>query len=452
MKNVFNCLVITMGVVLASCSQPAGEENKPLLFKHADVITGMDDSPLVGTDILVNNGRIVSIGQELDIPGATIVDLTGKTVIPGLISAHVHVGTLRGTGTGGNNFDKENVLRQLHHYAKFGVLHVQSLGTDRLALFQNGLFDSINNGQTNGARMLTAGWGFGVEKGAPPFAKHDGNDNVFRPENPEKVKAEMQRLSQYPLSMIKIWVDDFGNPAMTKMNEATYKAIIEEAAKYNLRVAAHLYYLNDAKKLAEDGVAIFAHSVRDTLIDDATIQLMKQKGIAYVPTLTLDEFAYIYGEEIPDWLNDPFFKASLEPGVYDLITSEDFRKTQQNPAIASRNKAGFGTALQNVKKLHNAGILVGMGTDSGAQPVRAQGFAEHRELALLVKAGLTPLQAIKTATINSAKILNIDKDFGSLEEGKIADFIVLDASPLENIKKHAKDKCGLQGRRKTVIN
>ncbi len=421
-------------MVLTSCGDSKKTPGEAVLFKNAIVLTGADDIPLVGADLLIKDGRIAAVGQELEVPDATIVDLTGKTVMPALISAHVHVGNLKGTSTSGENFDRENVLRQLKHYAKFGVLNVQSLGTDRLILFQNGLYDSIRNGHTEGARMLSAGWGFGVERGAPPFSNHSGPDNVFRPQHPDDVKAEMQRLSQYPLSMIKIWVDDFGNPEMTKMNEAVYQSIVDEAGKYSLRVASHLYYLNDGKRLAADGVAIFAHSIRDAEIDDATIQVMKQKGISYVPTLTLDEFAYIYGAEQPVWLTEEFFKSSLEPGVYDLLTSEEFKKAQQNPSSAERNKKGLEIALRNVKKLHEAGIIVGMGTDSGAQPARAQGFAEHRELQLLVEAGLTPMQAIQAATANSAGILKIDKDYGTLEKGKIADFIVLDANPLDDIK------------------
>lgn len=439
MKDLFFYSSIFLFVTVASsCNQQpkaeTGKHENAVLYKNAGIITAMDSTILSNTDMLVKDGIIESIGNNVDSSNVTVVDLTGKTIIPALISSHVHVGTLKGNAANGENFTRENVLRQLKKYADYGVLMVQSLGTDRSLLFENGLYDSIRSGKQEGARMLSAGWGFGVDKAAPPIQKHEGDDNIFRPQSPDEVKAEMQRLSQYPLSLIKIWVDDFGNPGMTKMKEAVYKTIISEATAKKLRVASHLYYQADAKKLAEDGVAIFAHSIRDTEIDDATIQLMKEKKIAYIPTLALDEFAYIYGEQQPAWLNDPFFKASLEPGVHEFILSEAFKKSQQDPQKLKRNKQGFEIALRNVKKLRDAGILVGMGTDSGAQPLRAQGFAEHRELELLVQAGFTPMQAIQTATINNAQILAIDKEFGSLQKNKVADFIVLNADPLKDIK------------------
>jgi len=421
-------------VLLASCQTPdEKQKDQTILFKNATIITGSDDTPLVNADLLVKNGRIEAIGEKIENEQAEAVDLTGKTIIPGLISSHVHVGTLKGRENSAANFTRGNVLRQLQHYSKYGILMVQSLGTDRKLLFENGLFDSIRNGELEGARMLSAGWGFGAANGAPGFPEHEGEDNISRAETPEEVKAAVDQLTRYPVSILKIWVDNGGDPATPKMKETTYRAIIEEAAKHNLPVASHLYFLADARQLASDGIAVFAHSVRDKELDDTTIQLMKEKKIAYIPTLTLDEFAYVYGEQQPSWINDPFFKSSLEPGVYEYILSEDFKRSQQDPGRMERNRHAFETALKNVKKLRDAGIVVGMGTDSGAQPVRAQGFAEHRELELLVKAGLTPMQAIQAATIHNAQILRIEKDFGSLQKGKIADFVVLDADPLENI-------------------
>ena len=160
---------------------------------------------------------------------------------------------------------------------------------------------------------------------------------------------------------------------------------------------------------------------------------MKTKGVAYIPTLSLDEYAYIYARK-PEWVEDSFFRASLEPGVYEMIISKEYQDQVKNSPDYERNKSGFEIALKNVKKIHDAGILFALGTDSGAFPIRAQGFSEHLEMELLVQAGLTPMQAITAATKNSAKVLKIDTNYGTIEKDKKADFIILSESPEKNIK------------------
>ena len=160
---------------------------------------------------------------------------------------------------------------------------------------------------------------------------------------------------------------------------------------------------------------------------------MKAKNIPYIPTLSLDDFAYAYGAGTATWINYPFFKNALEPTVFEMVSAPDFKAKQAKEQDLARNKIALDNALFNVKKLYDSGILVGMGTDSGAMVIRPQGFSEHHELELLVKAGFTPLQAIQIATLNSAKILKLDKEYGTLEKGKVADFMVLDANPLQNI-------------------
>jgi imidazolonepropionase-like amidohydrolase len=229
-----------------------------------------------------------------------------------------------------------------------------------------------------------------------------------------------------------MWVDDFAG-RFQKMKPEVYFEIIKQCHANNLRVASHVYYLDDAKDLVKDGVDILAHSIRDKEIDDALLNEMKQKHVVYIPTLALDEYSFIYARE-PDWLNDPFFKAALEPGVYEVISSKDYHDNAAKSPQLQRNENGFQMALKNLKKVYQSGLLVAMGTDSGAQPVRAQGFSEHLELQLMVQAGLTPLEAITIATKNAAKALNIEKNFGTLEPGKTADFIVLSENPETDIR------------------
>jgi imidazolonepropionase-like amidohydrolase len=159
---------------------------------------------------------------------------------------------------------------------------------------------------------------------------------------------------------------------------------------------------------------------------------MKKRQVVYIATLSLDEFAYVYGDA-PNWLNDPFFQAALEPGVFQMITSPDYKEKVHMDKIAAQEVIALQMALKNLKKVYDAGILVALGTDSSAQPVRAHGFSEHMELELLVKAGLTPLQAITVGTRNGAEVLRVDDLYGALEPGKKANFIVLDRDPSERI-------------------
>jgi imidazolonepropionase-like amidohydrolase len=417
---------------LTACTpvQTTGQE-KDILFKNVTLIDGTGKAPLKQTRILVQNGKIAAIGNDLDTTGHRTVNLKGKTIIPNLISAHVHVGTLKGLTTDAAHYTRENILAQLKKYMDYGVGYVHVMGTDRPLIFETGLLDSASKGLLPGARLSSAGYGFIIPNGPSPALEH-GKDHLYRPATAAEVPAQMDSLASLNVKIVKLWQDDFGGSAK-KMDASIYKAIIAEAHKRQMRVAAHVYYLADARELVSSGLDIIAHSVRDSLIDDKLLAEMKKRKTTYIPTLSLDEFSFIYARK-PKWVNDPFFKAALEPGVYEMITSPSYQENLKNSAAYTRNQKGFAIALQNLKKLHDAGILIAMGTDSGAFPIRAQGFSEHLELQLMIEAGLTPLQAIQVATNNSSIALQVNDTFGTLEKGKSADFIILSESPEVNIE------------------
>nr|WP_295870426.1 amidohydrolase family protein [uncultured Chitinophaga sp.] len=424
MTSTFPALLITAALLSGTTATA-----QAILLKNATVIDGTGSRPRQHTDILLQADTIAAVGSRLKAPGATIVDLSGKTVMPALISVHTHVGTLRGTTTNAVNYTRENILRQLQQYADYGVLHVLAMGTDRPLLFDSGLRDSSATGLLPGARLHSAGSGFGVPNAAPPVDY--GMDLVNRPATVADVAPAMDKVAQVHPDVIKLWVDDFGG-RFKKMEPAVYQAVIAEAHKHGIRAASHLYYAADAQQLANAGIDIFAHSIRDKDIDEQLLQTMKTKGIVYVPTLSLDEYAYIYARQ-PEWLHDDFFRRSLEPGVYEMITSAAYQQQlQQSPAFA-KNKAAFETALRNLRRIYRAGIMVAMGTDSGATPVRAQGFSEHLELELMVQAGLTPLEAISVGTRNAAKVLKLPNT-GTIAPGQVADLLVLAGNPEKDIK------------------
>ena len=409
------------------CTRAIAQTTGSILLKNATVIDGTGSAPRVNTDILVTAGQIAAIQKGIKANGAREIDLSGKTVMPSLICAHAHVGTLKGTTSSADNYTRENLLRHLKKYEDYGVSAVLAMGTDRPLIF-NGFIDSTQAGLLPGARLYSAGYGFNTPDPNPG----SWMNLLLRPNTAEDVPAMMEKLAAVKPTVVKIWVDDHGGNAQ-KMKPKIYQAIIREAHKRNIRVAAHLFYVEDARKLTEAGIDIIAHSIRDKEVDQDLLTKMKQKNVTYIPTLSLDEYQFAYAGN-PDWINDPFFKASLEPGVFEMITDKAYREKIKNSPDYQRNMTAFKTAMINLKKIYDAGIKVALGTDSGAFPIRTQGFTEHLEMELMVKAGLTPAQAITVSTSNAAAALHIDHEKGTLEKGKKADFLILTANPSDDIR------------------
>lgn len=397
------------------------------LLKNATVIDGTGASPKPNTDILITNGNISAVGKNLTAKNAKVIDLTGKTVIPAITSAHVHVGTLKGTSSAAENYTRENITNQLVKYQNYGITNVLSLGTDRPLIF-HGFADSTVAGLIPGARLYSAGYGFNIPEASPA----SWMNMLLRPNTKEEVPALMDSVAKVKPTVLKMWVDDHGGKAK-KMDKDIYKTIITEAHKRNIRVAAHLFNVADANDLVDAGLDIIAHSIRDAVVDDALLAKMKAKKVIYIPTLSLDEYAYSY-ESNPSWINDPFFKASLEPGVYEMLTSEAYHNSVKNSPDFERNKMAFKNAMTNLKKIHAAGIIVALGTDSGAFAVRTQGFTEHHEMELMAKAGISTVDIIKISTSNAATALKINNHYGTVAAGKRADLVVLNQNPIADIQ------------------
>ena len=232
-------------------------------------------------------------------------------------------------------------------------------------------------------------------------------------------------------AFLKIWVDD-GFGTFPKMDPAVYKAVIDEGHKNKLKVAAHVFYLVDAKQLVADNVDVLAHSIRDLPVDQDLISAMKTKGTWYIPTLSVDQ-SFFYFADNATWRQNQFLTAGLSPEVKAIFSDPEYKaKTDANPVVA-KCRAALAQALRNYKTLNDAGVKLGFGTDSGAAPPsRIPGWSEHNELELMVSTGMTPLRAITIATGETAKLIGI-KDRGTLKKGNRADLVVLAANPLVNI-------------------
>jgi imidazolonepropionase-like amidohydrolase len=420
-------LFALLGTLVATPRADAQAKTQQIVLKGARLIDGTG-RPVIENSVLVIEGdHVVAAGKSgtVSIPkDAAVQDMTGKTIMPALINLHGHLGlSSNGADSAAGHYTQENVVKQLNKYLSYGIGTVASFGQDEDPIYS--VRDAQHAGTVGGARVYTAGHGFLEYTG-----KSYPNDSRYRPQTADEARADVRELAAHHPDYIKMWVDD-GLGRGTKMQPAVYQAIIDEGHKQHIRVFAHEFYLGDAKSLLAAGLDGFAHSIRDQPVDDDLIKTMKAKGVFLIPTLVRDEVLFAYADNLP-WLNDPFFLAGLEPGALAIIRSpENIEKGSKDPDIA-KYRAGLQMAKKNLKTLSDAGVKVAFGTDSGI-PTRFPGYFEHRELQLMVEAGLTPMQAIVAATATNAEILGGAKQFGTLQAGRRADFMVLDANPLDDI-------------------
>src|SRR6266481_5501766 len=420
-------LAAMSAVFVGLAQQPAPMQTVQL--RDVRLIDGTGAAPREHVSLLLRNGRIEKIGETMVVPsGVPVRELSGKTVMPGLISAHSHLGLIvddaESSATG---YTRENVTAQLKQFGRYGVTTILSLGVNRDLVYE--LREEQRVGRLGGATIFTAGRGIGVPGGAPPLPA--ATDQIYRPATVDEARKDVDEMAGHRADIVKIWVDKL-HGAAPEMTPEIYKAVIDEAHRKNLRVAAHAYALEDAKQLVADGVDVLAHSVRDQVVDDAFVQAMKQNKVWYVPTFTVDESFFVYAER-PAFMQTAFFQQAAGPKLMAKFNASGYAEKINQDAQTAQHRKDFAIGQQNLKKLFDAGVNVGFGTDSGALPGRIPGFAEHRELELMVEAGLTPMQAITAATGENAKLLHL-ADRGTIAVGKRADLLVLDADPLADIR------------------
>ena len=429
MKKWHSIIVLSAVFSLASC-QPAQQTDPApeiTVIEGATVIDGVSDTPIEDAVIVIAGDTIQSIGSRGSVeppPGARTIDATGKTILPGMFNLHGHVAMSEGFDRRMDNYTRERVQRDANSYLYYGVTHSVSLGLDQEPMM--GFQADQRAGLAGGARLYSAGLGFAAKDGWEPA----GVEEINRPTTPEEARAMVQQELAKGSDVLKIWVDDrLGE--LPKITPELYGAIIDEAHRNNLKVLAHMFYLEDAKELMRRGLDALAHSVRDKEVDEEYLALALENGVTQVTTL-IGHYGNLTFPQDTSYLDDPGVPLMIPADALETLRSEEYQNEMAAGPGMERSRGFYETALKNAAAVAAAGIPIAVGTDSSGAS-RVQGLWEHREMEHMVKAGLTPMQAIQAATVNGARMLGVEDKYGTLQPGKVADLIVLDANPLSDI-------------------
>ena len=404
------------------------------LFTGGRVIVG-DGRVIEDAAFLVRGERIVQIGRAGEVtapPGASVVDLSGRTVMPALVNTHAHLGWEQYTSWGSGNFTRENLIDHLHRHAYYGVGTIISTGSD-LEEIALEVRQAQRVGAVGGARYLVSP-GVGTPGGGPNprFTNDAGWWGLHGVSSPDEAREVVRAEAARGIRILKIWVDarDERRGARVKLHPDIYAAVLDEAQVQDVRVIAHATTLEDHKRLLGAGARRFIHMPYDTAVDDEYLALVAARNAYIVPTIGMVTRREPYRRPVYD---DPFFQEQVPEEVVAML--RDAAEDEAVPGAGgasprtAADEARAGRIRDNFLRLRDHVIL---GTDAGAVG-DFFGYADHLELELFVRLGMTPAEAIAAATTRAARAFGL-VDTGAIEAGRIADLLVLDANPLDDIR------------------
>ena len=396
----------SMAIVLVGLGLPGTIEGQTVAFTGVTVWDGTGAQAQPGLTLLVQDGRSAALGADVAVPDdAEVVTLDGKFVTPGLVNAHGHV---TGAWTDEAGLPPEDAVRgDLLLYARYGITSVLSLGddTDALAVARAG----VSN---------------------PPHARLRASGPVVTARTARGARETAEANVRAGADWLKLRVDD-NLGTSDPMPWDAVEAVLDVGATHGVPVATHLFYLDDARRLLDMGTGLVAHSVRDRTVDDAFITDLLASQVCYVPTLTRELSTFVY-ESRPDFFDDPFFLRHASSAEVHRLERPDVQAELRESTTAEGYRRALDQARSNLVRLHAAGVPIAFGTDSGPA-ARFPGYFEHLELWMMVDAGLTPAEALRSATSVAAACAGFE-DVGTLAPGQWADFLVFTDDPSVDIR------------------
>lgn len=424
-------LTVLLGV---GCAGPVPvptqpDSSQPRLFTGARLIIG-DGQVLEDGAFLVRDDLIVDVGRATELiapPDTEIVDLTGQTVMPALVNTHAHLGWEAYDRWGSAQFTRDNLIDHLRRHAYYGVGTIISTGSDigEIALEVR---QAQRLGEVEGARYLVSP-GLGTPGGGPNprFTDDAGWWGVNEVTTPDEARAVVRAEAARGVGILKIWVDarDRRRGAEVKLAPEIYAAILDEASTQDIRVIAHATTLEDHKRLVEAGARRFIHMPYDTAVDEEYLAMVAARNVYIVPTLGMVTRSEPYRRPVFD---DPFFQEQVPERVVSMLRDAAADNPAQGQPRSDAAEERARVIRDNFVRLRDHIIL---GTDAGAVG-DFFGYADHLEVELFVELGMTPSEAIVAATSRAARAFGLSET-GALEAGRAADFVVLDANPLDAI-------------------